>query len=78
MVQGCADGYISVIQRNRFFRGDRLEVILPNTEPFELEVAELLDKNGEPAEAANRAAEPYRIGSSLILPAGTMLRIKNQ
>ncbi len=77
VVKSCADGYISVTQRNRFFRGDRLEVLLPKTEPFEIEVTELLDKNGEPSEAANRAAESYKIRSEIVLPEGTILRIKN-
>ncbi len=77
IVEGCADGYISVVQRNRFFKGDRLEVVLPNTEPFELEAFEIIDKNGDPVEAANKAAEPYKLRSELELPAGTILRIKN-
>ena len=77
VVKSCADGYISVTQRNRFFRGDRLEVLLPKTEPFEIEVTELLDKNGEPSEAANKAAESYKIRSEIVLPEGTILRMKN-
>lgn len=74
VVESCDDGYITLRQRNRFFKGDRLEALCPGAEPFEICAEEIIDRTGESVEAANRAAEMYKIRSELNLPRGTILR----
>lgn len=74
IVESCGDGYITLRQRNRFFKGDRLEALCPSAQPFEICAEEIIDRNGESVESANRAAEMYRIRSEIDLPKGTILR----
>lgn len=74
MVESCGNGYITLRQRNRFFRGDRLEALCPGSEPFEVIAEDIIDQRGESVEVANRAAEIYKIRSELDLPRGTILR----
>ena len=73
-----SDGeYLTVLQRNRFFKGDELEALSPKERPARIVAEEIVDKNGEKVEAANKAAEIYRIKCDKIFPAGTVLRMKN-
>ena len=78
IVEGCADGWLNVLQRNRFFAGDTLEILQPGIQPKVIVADEIINKDGERVDAANKAAEPYRIMCDLDLHAGTILRIKNQ
>lgn len=78
VVEGYDDGYIMVRQRNRFFKGDKLEAILPGVMPIEIPAEEIIDSSGQSIEAANKAAEMYRIKSPTELPAGTILRIRKE
>ena len=74
-----SDGeYIQVAQRNRFFKGDTLEILQPSVQPIKIAVEEIIDQNGNRVEAANKAAEHYKIKCPHILPEGTILRMKKQ
>lgn len=78
IVENSADGWLHVLQRNRFFAGDTLEVLQPNVQPQIIVADEIINKDGERVDSANKAAEPYRIKCGFDLPAGTILRMKNQ
>ncbi|MBR5015574.1 MAG: U32 family peptidase, partial [Clostridia bacterium] len=51
-VLGSDGEYIDVIQRNRFFKGDELEVLMPQTEPFSIKVDFMTNESGEEIDVA--------------------------
>ena len=78
IVESYGNGYLTVHQRNRFFKGDTLEILQPGVQPKKLTVEEIINQNGETVEVANKAAEHYKLRCDIELPAGTILRMKNQ
>jgi putative protease len=54
------NGRLTVSQRNRFFSGDKLEVVEPGKIPYTITVEELYNvDDGEFCEAANKATNTY-------------------
>lgn len=68
------DGYLRVSQRNRFFRGETLEVLLPGARPLPLAVSSMWDADGKELEAANHAEMTVWIPCPTPLDAGLLLR----
>lgn len=64
-------GLLECVQRNKFLRGARLELLEPQGEPAELTADEIFDENFEPIESTNHAAmkffiktdKPYKVHS---------------
>lgn len=55
-----ANGRVTVVQRNRFYQGDELEVVEPFKKPYKVIVAELYNENdGEFTDVANKATDVY-------------------
>ena len=75
-VLACENGVATVMQRNRFVRGDALEVVSPVLTNAVLKADGITDENGEPVEIANRVQQILRIRTDLPLKAGDFLRIK--
>lgn len=72
-----SDGeYLMIRQRNRFFKGDTLEALLPLEKPVPIVADEIFDAEDQPVNVANKAYERYRIRCGINLPEGTVLRIK--
>lgn len=70
-----SDGEIlTVTQRNRFFEGDELEVLMPKTEPFKITVAEMYNENGERITVAPNPMAVIKIRCNREIPAGAILR----
>ncbi len=65
---------IWVSQRNRFFRGETLEVLLPGARPLPLAVSSMWDADGKELEAANHAEMTVWIPCPTPLDAGLLLR----
>lgn len=57
-------GRYNIAQKNRIFDGDRVKVLRPKGDILEVVLTELKDKNGNPIEKANKAAEDYSAKSS--------------
>lgn len=76
IVEGYADGKLLIEQRNRFFCGDKLEVISPANEPFMLTVKTLFDGEGNAIDCAPHAAMKLQIPYEKALPKGSILRCK--
>lgn len=68
------DGAALVSQRNRFFRGETLEVLEPGREPWQLKVEELFDEEGDPLEVAPHPMQLLRIPSERKISRGAILR----
>ena len=73
-IMGSDGEYIDVIQRNRFFKGDELEVLMPKTEPFSITVTQMLNEDGEEIDVAPNPMAKIRIKCDREIPAGSILR----
>ncbi len=76
VVTGYENGRLLLSQRNRFFKGDTLEVLMPNEEMFTLTVTELYNGEGEPIDSAPHPTMPVSIPYERPLPLGCYLRRK--
>ena len=74
VVDRCQDGYIYCTQRNRFFKGDKLEILSPDREPIEYIADEIINEAGESVEVANIATMKLSMPLNIELPAGTIIR----
>ena len=73
-VLGCENGVATIEQRNRFERGDALEVISPSLRGAVLHADAIADETGAPVEIANKVKAIIRIPTDLPLEAGDLLR----
>ncbi len=74
IVDDCRDGYIYCTQRNRFFKGDRLEILAPDRQPIEYIANEIINEAGQSVEVANIATMKLSMPLDIMLPAGTIIR----
>lgn len=74
IVQRQENGRLYVSQRNRFFDGDEVELLLPQREPLVLTVRHLQNGEGEPIGAANHAVMDCSFDCDLPVPAGVFVR----
>ena len=74
-----SDGeFVTVTQRNRFFKGDVLDVITPGEPPFELTVTDMYNEAGEAVDVAPNPMATIRIRCDRDIPAGSILRIRRK
>lgn len=76
MVLGFENGYILAEQRNKIFRGDELDALIPKGGSVKLKADELFDADENPIESTPHPTMRYKIKSELSLPQGTYLRKK--
>ncbi len=71
-------GVANIVQRNRFFVGDELDVLPPDGIPFLIHVKTLINEKGEMVEKAPHAMEKLimHIDENIIIPNGSVLRKK--
>ncbi len=74
VVTGYEDGHLLVSQRNRFFAGDTLEVVMPHEPMFELTVSALYNEDGDAIDVAPHPQMKLRIPYDRPLPVGCYLR----
>lgn len=68
------DGMLTVSQRNRFFRGDTLDVLEAGKPPYLIPVTEMFDAEGTPISAAPHATMLVKIPCSQPVSKGAVLR----
>ena len=76
VVLACENGVATVEQRNRFARGDALEVVSPVLSRAVLRADEIEDESGAPVEIANKVKAVLKIKTGLPLAPGDLLRKK--
>ncbi len=76
VVQGYAGGRLLCIQRNRFFKGDTLEALIPRGGCMPLIAGALFDGDGNPIDSTPHPLMPFQIPFDHPLPQGTILRIQ--
>lgn len=70
-----SDGtYLTVTQRNRFFQGEKLEVLSPGVKPYWISVEELYDESGQPITVAPNPMATVKIACNKKIPKGSILR----
>lgn len=74
--EGRQENYVKLRQRNRFFKGETADVLLPGEKPFTAELAELYSEDWEPVEAAPHAEMTVYWKTEAQVPAGAYLRIR--
>ena len=74
VVTGYEDGQLVISQRNRFFKGDQLEVLIPYEHPATLSVESMFDDVGSPIESAPHPTMTVRIPCDRPYPVGSYLR----
>lgn len=74
IVQKQENGRLYVSQRNRFFAGDTVEILMPQQKPLTLTVTDLQNGEGEPIEAANHAVMDCSFLCGEHVPEGAFVR----
>ena len=76
IVDYCSNGMIYCTQKNKFNKGDEVEILSPIGEPETITVDEMFDEYGNEIETANHAAMKMFIKSSKVFPKNSIIRIK--
>ncbi len=78
VVEDWQEGILHCSQRNKFFRGDTLEALVPDLQSdcAEIVVQELYDEGGEAIESAPHPTMLFTMPCATKLPRGTILRKK--
>lgn len=76
IVDECKDGILHCTQRNKFLKGDELEILPPGEHFDTLTAKELYNCDGEPIESANHAMMKLRIPCEKEYPPNSIIRIK--
>ena len=78
VAEGGENGLVKLSQRNRFFRGETLDVLEPGGEPYLLTIEEMFNEAMDPIEAAPHATMTVYAKCSRIPTPGALLRRKAQ
>ena len=68
------NGMIEISQRNKFLKGDELEVLMPGKKPFKFKVQKILDEKGNEMESAPHAMQKLFIPFENEIEKGAYLR----
>lgn len=74
VVERCENGTVYCTQRNKFFAGDKVEILAPSCKPVEMVLDTIYDENGESIETANHAMMNFSFRSDISFPNGTVIR----
>ncbi len=77
VVEYCENGYIYAEQRNKIYKGDTLDALIPKGKPILLKADQLTDIEGNDIESTPHPMMHYKIKSEIVLPKGTFLRKEN-
>lgn len=76
VVDKCENGIIYATQRNKFNKGDELEILSPVGEPVVIKADELYDENGVEIETANHAMMKFMLKCEGEYPKNSIIRMK--
>ena len=74
VVEKCENGTVYCTQRNRFFKGDTVEILAPSQKPVILTLENIYDENGDEIDTANHAMMKFSFRSDMNFPNGTVIR----
>lgn len=76
VVEECKGGMLYATQRNKFGRGDEVEIIAPGKRFETMQVKELYSESGEPIESASHAMMKLSMPCDRVYPKNSIIRIK--
>ncbi len=76
MVDECKDGRIYATQRNKFNRGDELEILAPGKEPVKITADKLYNDKNEEIDTANHAMMKLSLECDKVFAKNSIIRIK--
>ena len=76
VIDECRNGRIYAQQRNKFNRGDILEVLAPGSKPVKITAETIFNEKDEEVESANHAMMKFSFPCSKVFPKNSILRIK--
>ncbi len=76
VVEDWQDGWLKLSQRNRFFTGDTLDVLVPGEKPFTFTVDRMENEEHLPISSAPHPTMTLWIPSDRPMPKGTLFRFK--
>lgn len=78
VAERCEGGRLYASQRNRFFEGDELEIMVKGVEPVKVTVSDLKNEDGEAIENAPHPMMKLSFACSADVPAGAYLRMQRK
>ena len=76
VAQTWRDGVLYATQRNRFFEGDTLEIMMRGAPPLRVTVTDLRDGEGTPIECTPHPTMPFSFACDVEVPPGAYLRME--
>lgn len=76
IVDECRDGRIFATQRNKFNRGDELEILAPSKEPVKVTADKLYNEKNEEIDTANHAMMKMSLECDKVFAKNSIIRIK--
>lgn len=76
VVEECKDGRIFAQQRNKFNKGDLLEILSPEGMPVQMTARQIFNEDGEEVETANHAMMRFSMPSDKIFPRNSIIRME--
>ena len=76
VVDECKNGRIYATQRNKFLKGDTLEIFWPGAKPVTVKADTIFNDHDEEVESANHAMMKFSIPSDLVIPKDAVIRIQ--
>lgn len=76
IIDECCDGKIYATQRNKFNRGDELEILSPGKEPINITADKLYNEKGEEIETANHATMKFSLDCAKCFEKNSIIRMK--
>ena len=68
VIDKCENGRVYATQRNRFFSGDEIEIMVPGKQPVTMKLNKIFNENGEPLEVLNHAMMKFSFLSEMDFP----------
>lgn len=78
IVDKCENGRIYATQRNKFNKGDELEILAPYKEPVKIKADTLFDEFDNEIDTANHAMMKLSIKSDVTVPGNSIIRMQAQ
>ena len=78
IVDKCENGRIYATQRNKFNKGDELEILAPYKEPVKIKADTLFDEYNNEIDTANHAMMKLSIKSDVTVPGNSIIRMQAQ
>ena len=69
------NGRVYATQRNRFFSGDEIEIMVPGKQPVTIKLNKIFNENGEPLEVLNHAMMKFSFLSEMEFPPNSIIKI---